>query len=107
MELHGWWQVFAGGALGPLLVEVVKLSQMNRAQLRRKTRYWQYWVLAALLLVVGGIVTVAHGSEEMKLWTAMQLGASAPLLVGALANAKPPTAALRPEKPTVRDLLRW
>ena len=109
MELHGWWQVFSGGALGPLLVEVVRLWQMNHSQRRIRTRHWEYWVLAAALLAIGGIVTVAHGTAEMKLLTAIQLGASAPLFVGALATAKPPTPALRDEgrRPPVRELLRW
>ena len=108
MELNGWLEVFLGGMAGPIAVEIAKLAQMEKARIPRLYTRAAYWVLSFPLVLLGGVVAIAHG-PEMSLLTAMQLGATAPLVVAALASRKPPEASLMPElqRPSGWDLMRW
>ena len=87
IELNGAFQVFFGGVLGPVLVELVKLaSSPYTGMTRTRYRRWSYWIPTVALLIVSGAVTVIQGVEHVTLLRAVQLGINAPLLVAAWAN---------------------
>jgi hypothetical protein len=110
MVLHGW-QVFWAGTLGPVLVEIVKVSQMRKGRVARLYRRWQYWLLTLPLLPLGGIAAVIHGTESVSLATALQLGATAPLLIASWASGRSTESSygLLPAQERTRwwDLARW
>jgi hypothetical protein len=88
IELNGSVQVFFGGVLGPFLVELVKLAAWrDRPTISLKYRKATYWIGTLALFLVGGIVTLAQGSEHVPLLRACELGAVAPLIVGGWATA--------------------
>ena len=89
VTLNGIRDVFLGGALGPVLVELLKIAALGDG--RKVAFRWRrisYWIGTFAIFVVSGIVTVLHGVQNVPLLTAVQLGTSAPLLVGAWASAK-------------------
>jgi hypothetical protein len=88
LELNGPVQVFFGGMFGPFLVELVKLAAWSdKPTISAKYRKATYWVGTLALFLVGGIVTMAQGSDHVPLLRACELGAVAPLLVAGWATA--------------------
>ncbi len=94
MELNGVWQVFLGGALGGVLVELVKLGTSGDT-IAAKYKRAEYWLLALALWVAGGIVAVINGVDHVPLQRAVQLGIAAPALVSGWATAKSAKAQTR------------
>lgn len=97
MELNGYWQVFLGGMLGPVLVEFIKLAAWrDKARIAAKYCQWKYWIATGALLLVSGLVVVINGIDHVALQTAVQLGINAPAIVAGYANA---SVARRQRKP--------
>jgi hypothetical protein len=87
-EFNGICQVFFGGILGPVLLELVKLAAWReKTKICEKYRQWNYWIATIALLIVSGIVTVINGIEHVSLQRAIQLGINAPAIVAGYANA--------------------
>lgn len=87
-DLNGFWPVFLGGMLGPLLLELVKLAAWRDVD-KIRTKYSQpgYWIGTAALFVVAGFVVVINGVEHVTILHAVQLGINAPAIVAGYANA--------------------
>jgi hypothetical protein len=92
-------------------VEVAKLAQMrDKRRIPRLYSRPRYWLLSIPLVVLGGFAAVVHGTDHVPLMTALQLGASAPLVFAALASARGSEGAgLMPDvaPPSGWDLLKW
>ncbi len=87
MELNGFWQVFLGGMLGPVLVELIKLAAWrDKAKIAAKYRQRNYWIATGALLIVSGVVVVINGVDHVALREAVQLGINAPAIVAGYAN---------------------
>ncbi len=77
--LDGFWEVFGVGILGAFLAELLILyNQRKKRDLRLPTHYW---ILTALMTAAGGVVAIAHGIKNVSFLLALQLGASAPLVI--------------------------
>lgn len=89
IELNGIAQVFLGGMLGPVLTELLKLAKWrDKKQIEMRYLRASYWIATCALFLLSGLITVAHGVDRVPLMRAMQLGAAAPLLVGAWASGR-------------------
>jgi hypothetical protein len=88
MELNGFWPVFGGGMLGPVLVELLKIASMrDTGKLTLNYKEPLYWIATVALLLVSGTVAVLNGIDHVSIQKAVQLGINAPALVAAYANA--------------------
>jgi hypothetical protein len=125
MELNGFWQIFFGGMLGPVLLELVKLAAwQDKIKIKQRYGDFRYWIGTAAFFLLAGIVTVINGVEHVQVAKAVEFGIGAPALisgyvtasatrrqrraaaaragfVGSLAGATPP------QKPSALDLLSW
>lgn len=95
--LHGFWAVFGvgccGGAVGNLLnILEVGLTGVLPQYAKRPSFWFSLLVLAA----IGGGLTVLYGYDEVQGVLALNIGASAPLILKSLASAVP-----KLEKPRV------
>ena len=81
IQLNGFVQVFAGGTLGVVLVELLKVaSWKNTGKFTEKYSQPLYWVATGALLVVSGAVAVLNGIEHVAALKAIQLGINAPAI---------------------------
>lgn len=87
-EAAGW------GIVGGMFAELLKWHAM-REQLHRKMPDYaktpSYWVVTSLMILAGGVVVVVHQYyvADMHPFLAINLGASAPLLLRELAHTTP------------------
>ena len=61
------------------------------------TLKWQYWVVTLLMILAGGLLVIAYLRSQVMVnpIMAINIGASAPLLIGALVSQAPPIPAGR------------
>lgn len=78
MILNGFWPVFGVGVFGAFLAELLTFFKDRRKQI---TLPKSYWLIAGLVIVSGGGLTVLHGVQQVSALLALQLGASPPLFV--------------------------
>ena len=89
IQLNGFWQVFAGGMLGVVLVELLQLvSWRQTGKLTQNYRAPLYWISTGALLVVSGVVAALNGTEHVPILKALQLGLNAPALLAGYASGK-------------------
>lgn len=119
----------AGGGLAEL-VKWYKIRDSNNMDDYKKPSI--YWVLTVLMILAGGVLAFAYSKiGNINALLAINVGASAPLIIGGLANSpapKPPTTAPpsaptatpsptlapptdkpkpKPEENKVKDFLSW
>ena len=88
IELNGVVQVFLGGSLGSVLLELIKIiSWQDKKKLDEAYTRVIYWVATIGLFVLSGIVAVLNGIDHVKLLSAVQLGVNAPAIVAGYASA--------------------
>lgn len=88
MELNGVYQVFLGGMLGTVLVELVKIAAWrDKEMFKEKHLNWTYVFAVSALLLLSGFVAVINGIHHVSLVNAVQLGISAPAIVSGYATA--------------------
>lgn len=88
MELNGFVQVFLGGMLGPLLVELIKLAAWrDKVKIKEKYKHWNYWIATTGLLLASAVIVVLNGTDHVSALKAVQLGVNAPAIVAGYANA--------------------
>jgi len=115
MELHGFLQIFFGGVVGALVIEVYRIWwRLKHARPLKKLLLYIVAILSNLLL--GGLVAIIQGMPEVTLRVAAHLGMTAPALVSILAtraNRRRQESSLRiaPEPvktlPAILEALSW
>jgi hypothetical protein len=93
MILNGFWPVFLYGFIGGALAEIVgwfELRTTKPSDFPAYVRYWYYWFLTFIMCAIGGFLATAYGIVEVKVMLALNIGASAPLILKGLARALPP-----------------
>jgi len=93
MILNGFWTVFLFGCLGGTLAEIVGWFELRTAKpedFPDYVKYWYYWFLTILMCIIGGFLATAYGTENVKVILALNIGASAPLILKGLARTIPP-----------------
>jgi hypothetical protein len=89
VELNGTTEVFFGAMVGQLLLELLKISSWQDTHvISTKYRQAPYWLATCAPFLVAGIVGVLNGIDHIPLIRAVQLGVTAPAVVGAWATSK-------------------
>jgi hypothetical protein len=107
MILNGPFQVFIGGALGWVLVQLAKfgLAAVNGSSpLDQKYFSLLFWAGAISLIIVSGVCAILNGVEGVPLIKAVQFGINAPAIISGLATesklrrARKPTIGMAPNR---------
>lgn len=83
---------FTYGLFGGLLAEVLGLFKLRRESSEHAwLRSPFYWAVTALMVLAGGglVVVYLKSSFDLNPWLALNVGASAPLILGALTSQAP------------------
>lgn len=86
---------FVWGMAGGIFLEILKWFRMRETLYVAIPDYAKglsYWVATAAMVVAGGILAVAYENEDVTIdrILAINIGASAPLLIKALVDQTPP-----------------
>jgi hypothetical protein len=95
LMLRGFVQVFALGFAGGLVGELLGLHELRRsapAELPKYLRSGFYWFVSVLMACAGGGLATLYGTENVQGLLAMNIGASAPLILRSFASSIPPIA---------------
>jgi hypothetical protein len=91
MTISGTWQVFAVGAFGGVLLEALRWWKLREAELLPSYAVSRiYWLITIVMIVLGGVLAVLHGTDARSAFLVVNLGASAPALIGAFSVKPPP-----------------
>lgn len=87
MEITGTGQIYLFGCLGGAVVELLRWWKLRESDVfPAYAGRPVYWLLTVAMIGVGGLVAIVYGTESMSAVMAMNLGGSAPALLGALAK---------------------
>lgn len=90
--MQGFWPIFGVGCGGALLAELARWYSLREAPtLPEYAKKLHYWLITALMIAAGGGLAIAYGFEKAQsVLLVINIGASAPLIIKALASATPP-----------------
>jgi hypothetical protein len=91
LEVSGIWQVFALGLIGGSAAELVRWYKIRDSP--NKPDYLKsafYWMVTVMMILLGGGLAVVYGTENVNALLGINIGASAPLILTALASTIPP-----------------
>lgn len=108
MIVDGFWPVFGYGCLGGFLAEFLKLYKF-RENFSAITylRSVLYWIVTFGMVIIGGFVATFYGVEMVSAPLAVNIGASAPLILSAFANTVPAVAKSRKAPAQIRASLSF
>ena len=87
MEISGAWHIFLFGCLGGVAIELLRWWKLRESlEFPIYSKKPAYWALTVAMIVVGGLIALAYGIEKTNAILAMNLGASAPAIIGSLAT---------------------
>lgn len=87
MEVSGAQVTFLFGCAGGLALELLRWWKLRESdQFPEFSKRWIYWALTIAMIIMGGLIAVAYGTDSTNAVLAMNLGASAPAIIGALAT---------------------
>ena len=82
MILNGFLQVFGGGMIGVILVELLKIaSWLKTGKMEERYSERKYWFAFSALLVISGCIAAFNGTDHVPVLKAVQLGINAPAIV--------------------------
>ena len=94
MQVSGWLPIFLWGCGGGAALELLRWWKLRESdQFPRYARHWTYWLLTVAMVLVGGFLATAYGTGPTTAVLALNIGAAAPAIIGALA-ATPSTPAI-------------
>jgi hypothetical protein len=90
MDISGLAQVFGLGALGGALVELLRWWKIREsARFPIYAARAGYWVITGLMICAGGVMAILYGLDQHNAAALINIGASAPAIIGALATKVP------------------
>jgi hypothetical protein len=86
---------FAWGVLGGMFAELLgwfKLRFQSPEDFPSQMKTLEYWIVTVSMMLAGGLLVVAYLRSDVKVNAimAVNVGASAPLILGALVSQAPP-----------------
>ena len=90
MQLSNFWQVFLVGCFGGALAELIKWYGMRESpNLPSYVKSLRYWLITASVVLCGGVLATLYGTTSVNALLAVNIGASAPLIISSLARSQP------------------
>lgn len=82
-------KIFFAGLFGGFLVEVLHWFKIRHEDIPHYAKKWIYWVITALMIICGGVLAIIYAecSTGLNIIVAMNIGASAPLIIQKLASS--------------------
>lgn len=88
-SISGVWPILGLGMLGGLAIEVMRWWKLRTSeQFPQFARSPAYWLITASMIVIGGVLATLYGLDGRNPIAIVQLGASAPALLGAMASGR-------------------
>jgi hypothetical protein len=90
LEISGFWFVFAAGIFGGFVAEAVRWYKVRESE--NYPTYLKsplYWVATLIMIIVGGFLASIYGVNQVNALLAINIGASAPLIITTLVSAAP------------------
>jgi drug/metabolite transporter (DMT)-like permease len=115
LEVDGFWMVFSVGCFGGILTETVKWFRIRESpNFPYYAKSPLYWILTLIMILCGGILTTFYGISKVNALLAVNIGASAPLIISLLASALPENSSAKQntrsltkgEQPSIINFLR-
>ncbi|MDD5038920.1 MAG: hypothetical protein PHN78_06355 [Dehalococcoidales bacterium] len=92
MEISGFWVVFAVACGGGIAAEALKwFGLRDSPNTPQYVHSVKYWVLTVIMILIGGGLAPLYGTKDVNALLAVNIGASAPLIIGALFRTVPAT----------------
>jgi peptidoglycan/LPS O-acetylase OafA/YrhL len=88
----GPWEGFGWGLLGGFIAELLGWFKLrHQDDLPQWSRNWLYWIPTLVMILMGGALVVAYQRSDFKINAimAINVGASAPLILGSLISQTP------------------
>lgn len=87
MEISGTGQIFMFGCAGGAVLELLRWWKLRESlDFPVYARKPTYWFLTVAMILAGGLIAIAYGTRATNAILAMNLGASTPAIIGALAT---------------------
>jgi hypothetical protein len=94
MQISGAGMIFLFGCAGGALLELLRWWKLRESpNFPVYARRPVYWLLTIAMIAAGGFIAAVYGPGPLSAVQAMNLGAAAPAIIGALA-AKPSTGGM-------------
>lgn len=108
MLISEFWAIFLTGCFGGIAAEALTWFNLRKsANLPTYLRRPKYWIITAIMVVIGGILSVLYGLEPKNAILVFQIGLTTPLLLKALAQTIPEaTSKSIGGEPTILDFLQ-
>jgi hypothetical protein len=92
LEISGILDVFVLGLVGGAAAEAVRWYKIRDSP--NRPIYWKspfYWTITVIMILIGGGLACLYGTENVNSILAVNIGASAPLIISALTSTVPPS----------------
>ena len=93
MYVNSFLAAFSLGFLGAFLADFIgwyKLRRLKPEELPKYLSSFFYWIISFAMWIVGGILVILYGTSNVNAILALNIGASAPLIIGRFASIIPP-----------------
>jgi hypothetical protein len=87
MDVAGFWEVFAAGSFGGVLLEILRWWRLRESsELPTFSNSPLYWSITLAMICAGGALATLYGVDTRNALMVTNIGASAPALIAALAT---------------------
>ena len=90
MQVSGWLAIFLVGCLGGIVGEIGRWFELRTSpNLPDYAWHWAYWIITLAMILAGGLLAIAYGTDAKNAILVANIGLSAPLIIKGLAAVNP------------------